>query len=270
MAQGSQDIQASVIMSEYNTDLTKLKNSIQSIVDQTFKNFELIIVDDCGSNDISSVVDSFNDSRIRVLRNVRNMGLPFSLNRAIQESKSDFLIRMDTDDIAHPDRLQLQVEFLKSHPEYAAVGTRAYHLSNNVRVGIHGEPGEKTATQIMRGRSPIHPTVIMNKKSVMEVGGYPERNRAEDLALWCELLLADFRIYVMEDILLDYRVDHADYGKRALRHRGGEIETRLYYYPKLHAGFFDYLRIVKSVIAGLTPINFMSAYQKKFVVRNLG
>ncbi|MHA2787660.1 glycosyltransferase [Corynebacterium sp. S7] len=251
-------------MAEYNTEPSKLVASIQSMLDQTVRDFELIIIDDGGSNDVEEIVSQFNDSRIRVIKNDRNRGLPYSLNRAIDESSTEILVRMDTDDVSVPTRLEKQLAFLEGHPEYAVVGSRVNQIADGEIAGSTKAAGEKLPRDVMRGNSLFHPSTVMRKSAVLEVGGYPDRKRAEDLALWCELLLAGFRLYEMDDILLNYRVDFSDYKKRSLKHRKGEIQTRLYYYPKLKAGPREYLKIVQSIVAGLAPPRLAQAYRHRF------
>ena len=98
------NILVSIIMSEYNTDEMLLKESIRSMLEQTYKNFEFIIVDDKGRNNLKEIVKSFNDERIKVVENEKNEGLVYSLNRAIEEANGKYLVRMDTDDFSYNDR----------------------------------------------------------------------------------------------------------------------------------------------------------------------
>lgn len=256
----------SVIMAEYNTKVDDLKLAIASILSQTFVNFELIIVDDCGSNNVISIVEKYKDRRIRVIKNKKNKGLVYSLNRAVEEAKTDYLVRMDTDDIASPDRIKRIYEFITSHPEYTVVGSRAMEFSESGDIGILCKSGEKTKETLIRGDGLVHPSVIMRKDAVLAVGGYPDYKRAEDIALWSELLLKGNRLYVMKDVLLKYRVNTQDYSKRKLKYRGGEIKARLHYYPKLGAKPVDYAYILKSVIAGLLPVSFVKYYRHKIVL----
>ena len=121
----------SVIMSEYNTPPDYLRASIESILNQTFKDIEIIIVDDCGKNDLSSIVKEYKDKRIRIIKNDENIGLVKSLNKAIAVSKADILARMDTDDIADENRLEEQYKFMINHEEYSVVGTLANEFSKN-------------------------------------------------------------------------------------------------------------------------------------------
>lgn len=258
----------SVIMSEFNTEPEKLDISIQSILDQTFTNFEFIIIDDCGSNDLFEFTKKYNDSRIIVLRNKKNRGLVYSLNKAISHSKGGYLLRMDTDDYAFPNRISVLYEFIKNHPQFSVVSSRVVKVQNGEDAGILGKTGEKKTSNILSGDVPIHPSCILEKRAVQYVGGYKEFKRAEDFALWCELLLHGFRIYNIKDKLLKYTVDIEDYSKRKLANRKGELQARFYYNKKLHGGKIGYFRIIKSVIAGVIPVSFIKFYRKKTILKN--
>lgn len=260
-------VNVSIIMAEYNTPLSKLKESINSILSQTFKDFELILIDDGGVRNVSTIVRNFNDPRIKVVKNDTNLGLVDSLNKAIEHASGQYLVRMDTDDIALPTRIERQYDFMTSHPEYAVVGSRAIEFSEIGDEGILGMPGEKTMKSVMRGDVLIHPSVMMRKDAVQSAGMYQKYKRAEDLSLWCELLLAGYRLYVVDEILLKYRVNTDDYDKRKLKNRTGEIKVRLHYYPKMKAGLFEYLYVIKTVVAGIVPGKLVKKYRSKFVLK---
>lgn len=261
-------INVSVIMSEYNTNETYLRTSIKSILDQTYKDFEFIIIDDGGNNHLRKIVAEFDDTRVRIVKNSRNRGLIYSLNKAIREARGDYLVRMDTDDIALPNRIKTQYDFITAHPEYDVVGTKAMEFSGDDEFGILGKGGEKDKKAVMRGDSIIHPSTIIRKSAAKAAGCYKNYKRAEDLALWCEMLLRGSRLYVIDEVLLRYRVNPDDYKKRGLKSRAGEIKARLHYYPKMKANAVDYLRVVKSIFAGALPSGVVSAYRKRFVLQN--
>lgn len=257
----------SVIMAEFNTAPHHLEQSIKSIVEQTFDDFELVIVDDGGCNDVTSIVAGFNDRRLRVIENGGNKGFVFSLNAAILAAKADYIVRMDTDDISAPDRIEKLYSFLVSNTQYAVAASLAVEFSDARGTGrVLGTPGEKSAKQLMRGDAPIHPSVIFRRQDVVDVGLYDDYHRAEDLALWCKLVIAGKRIHVLDDILLDYRVNPSDFKKRSLRNRHGEIRARLKYYPMLGGSAYDYLFIAKSILAGLLPVNVVIAIRNRFVL----
>lgn len=257
----------SVIMAEYNTTPQYLRESIESILSQTFRDFDFIIIDDCGTNNLAKIVESYADPRIKIVRNRQNSGLVASLNTAIEKADGEYLVRMDTDDIAMPNRIETLYKAVLANPEYAVIGSRAVEFSDRGEKGILSSEGEKTGRNIMRGDVPVHPSVIMKKEIIKKVGGYPSFNRAEDLALWCELVLAGQKIYVLDDVLLRYRVNDDDYTKRKLRNRKGEIKVRMYYYPKLGAGPVEYFRVVKSIIAGVLPAQLVNAIRRKYILK---
>lgn len=253
----------SILMSEYNTPESYLRESIQSILNQTYENFEFIIIDDCGINDVEKIAKDFNDNRIKVIKNQKNMGFVYSLNHGVIQAKSEYIVRMDTDDISMPNRIEILYEFIQKNPEYDVVGTKAIEFSNNEEYSTIGTSGEKTKKSIMRGDMIVHASAIMKKKSLLKVNLYKNYKRAEDLVLWCELLLSGHRLYTIDAVLYRYRVNRIDYKKRTLKNRVGEIKARLHFYPKMGAGPIEYIRIIKSILAGIAPISIIRLYRNK-------
>ena len=258
----------SVIMSEYNTPPDYLRASIKSILSQTFKDIEIIIVDDCGKNDLDSITEEYKDKRIRVIKNNKNIGLVESLNKAIAVSKADILARLDTDDIADENRLEEQYNFMINHEEYSVVGTLANEFSKNSTTGVLGKPGEKTAKSLAYGDSIIHPSVMMRKKDIQSVGGYKNYKRAEDLSLWFELVMKGFRLFVIDRVLLNYRVNEEDYSKRKFKTRGGEIKARLHYYHLTKAPVLAYLVIIKSIVSSILPTRIVAFFRRKIILKS--
>lgn len=123
----------SVIMGVYNQcNQVELLQAVNSILAQTFKDFEFIIYDDGSVEKSAEYIRNliYLDRRIRVIRNEENMGLAFSLNQCIGEARGKYLARMDADDISLPDRLKREVDFLERHAEYAWVGSNAGVFDN--------------------------------------------------------------------------------------------------------------------------------------------
>lgn len=261
-------VEVSVVMAEYNTRLDDLKEAISSILHQTFKNFELIIVDDGGMNDLEALAKEFDDKRIKIIKNPKNMGFVYSLNNGIKHAQADYIVRMDTDDIALPQRIETIYNFIKENPSYDVVGSKAIEFSGGKKYGTLGKAGEKTKKSIMRGDTMIHPSVIIKKASLLKAGGYRNYHRAEDLALWCEILLQGGKLFTLDEALLLYRVNPDDYKKRKLKNRKGEIKARLYFYPKLGAGPMEYLRVLKSIGAGILPSWLVRLYRQTFILKD--
>lgn len=255
----------SVIMSEYNTEPSILNSSIKSILNQTYTNFEFIIVNDGESNRLQKIVSNIGDDRIKVINNPTNLGLPTSLNKAIDLAKGEYLVRMDTDDVAHPKRIEVLVDFMEVHKEYAVVGSSVNILTETGKKIPKIKGGEIDKNSLMNRRAPVHPSVIMRKKDIIEIGKYKTENvnRCEDFVLWATLLLNDKRIYILNEILLDYRVEMDNYVKRNISTRKDEIKNRIKYYKLMGANFNQYMSISKSIIAGMLPSKVIANYHRK-------
>ena len=113
----------SVLMPVYNTKEEYLRESVESILNQTFSDFELVIVDDGSVNDIESIVKSYNDNRIKFYKNEKNLGVSGTRNRLIDLAQGKYAAFQDSDDIAYLERLEKQAKFLNDHPEISAVGS---------------------------------------------------------------------------------------------------------------------------------------------------
>ncbi|RZK15481.1 MAG: glycosyltransferase family 2 protein, partial [Flavobacterium sp.] len=107
-----------------------LKQAIESILNQTFKNFEFIIINDGSSDSSDKIINSFNDTRIIYVNNETNRGIVAALNEGLSLSKGKYIARMDADDVANPDRLTLQHQFLINNPAYKLCGTNAVAINN--------------------------------------------------------------------------------------------------------------------------------------------
>lgn len=247
----------SVIMSTYNGGKF-IQRAIDSLLNQTYKDFEIIICDDGSTDDTLSLLDSYSKKHknIHVILNKQNMGLPASLNRCIQKATGDYLARMDDDDISYPERFKKEVAFLNEHPEYTIVGTSRHFFDEN---GIWGESinsGERTKVDIFSGRMFTHPTVMMRREAVVSVGGYSEEKwigRAEDYDLWCKMYQYGFKGYNLDEILLSYYESRNSYKKRKLKYRINEFKVRKYWRRKLDLPYYYELLSYKQLVGILIP-----------------
>ncbi len=121
----------SVVMSNYNTPINYLKESIDSVLNQTYSNFEFIIIDDGSTNDSLEFIKSYNDPRIKLITNEENIGLTKSLNKGLDVAQGEFIARMDTDDICYPERFEKQFEYMNNHPDTFVCGTWPNILREN-------------------------------------------------------------------------------------------------------------------------------------------
>ena len=202
----------SVVMSNFNTDESYLRASIESVLNQTYENFEFIIVDDCSTNNSVDIIETYKDSRIRLIKNKENLGLTKSLNVALEVACGEYIARMDADDICLPQRFEKQVEFLSHNPEYIACGT-AIKVIGGQQEGkiIHRiiPDIETFRIYLLFGNYPniAHPTAMFNNSLLKKFGiEYDERcPLAQDYKMWvnCSRYAP---CYNLEDVLLQYRV----------------------------------------------------------------
>jgi glycosyltransferase involved in cell wall biosynthesis len=209
----------SVLMGMFNA-AHHLDSAIESIVSQSYTNWELILVDD-GSTDSSLAVAQTwceRDGRIRTLTHQVNCGLAVSLNHGFALSKGELVARMDADDASLPVRLERQVAFLEGRPDVAVVGTGAQFVDaegNFLGTGHLLEEHEDIAANIYRTTPFIHPSVMMRRGFLESLGGYDVRlRRAQDADLWLRGYRR-FRYHNLSEPLIRCRI----------RKRGG-VDTR--------------------------------------------
>lgn len=197
----------SVLMPVYNGE-KYLSEAIDSILNQTFADFELIIINDGSTDGTLEILRKYTQQNKRiVLHNQTNQGLIAALNKGIKLARGKYIARMDADDISFPERLALQVGFLENHPEIGVLGSGARIMnSSGVTYDTLQHPTQHNVLQwCLCFFCPIvHPTVIMRRQVVVQVGGYGAMQHAEDYDLWCRLSCVT-RLSNLKDVLLYLR-----------------------------------------------------------------
>lgn len=195
----------SVIMSTYNTEEEFLRESIESILNQTYKNLELIIVCDGCERDYK-IISTYNDSRIKTICHDKNKGLPCSLNEAIDISNGEYIARMDSDDISVKNRIEEQVKFLEENQEIDICGTSAKLFgSRNKKKTIYLNGIEEIEIQLLYKATLIHPTVMIRKKIFEEFKYNEEFRYSQDFELWSRVI-QKYKIAFMPFVGLNYRI----------------------------------------------------------------
>jgi len=195
----------SVLMPVYNGDRF-LKEAIDSILNQTFTNFEFIIVDDGSTDQSAEIIKSYTDPRIRYYKNKVNLGISKSLNVGIDLAEADFIARMDSDDICYPDRLQKQYNFIKAHPDGAFYTCYAQEVSEDRKIIAVSRFDPQQYFHSMTFACWIyHPTMVYRNEAVKSIGKYTVPY-SEDFELAWQLT-RKFKHYHLPEVLLDYRVN---------------------------------------------------------------
>lgn len=177
-----------VLMPVYNGQ-SYLREAIQSILEQTYINFELLIMDDGSTDQSAEIVKSYRDKRIKLYQSEKNEGISKTLNKGIKLSRGQYIARMDSDDISHPDRFMHQVTFLEEHPEIGVLGSGIENLKDN-RTGKKKQWPESDAEIKINllFQNPFFHSTVMVRRSLMNDIRYPENMRyAQDFGLWVSL-----------------------------------------------------------------------------------
>jgi glycosyltransferase involved in cell wall biosynthesis len=229
----------SVIMPTHN-GMPYLKEAVESILKQTYKNFEFIIVDDASSDKTLQYLKSLKDKRIKLIRNKQNLGVAKSLNKALKAARGEFIARMDADDVSYSARLKEQIEFFKKSPQIFLCGTWAELINNSGKIiGEKKYPSSnKNIKRALLWYTPIiHPSLMARKKVFTKLNGYnPKFDMAEDY----EFLIRARENYNIANIprkLIKWRL-HDKRRSRAQMHQMGKVDLAIKI-ESLKKGYFS-------------------------------
>ena len=204
----------SVVMSNYNTPINYLKESIDSVLNQTYSNFEFIIIDDGSTDDSLEFIKSYDDPRIKLIVNEENIGLTKSLNEGFEVAQGEFITRMDSDDICYPERFEKQIEYIKGHPDTIVCGAWAKVIGKDNVLRIEPwccgsiEDMESYRINLLFSNDPtiIHPSVVFNHRLLLKYHiKYDDRYKySQDYRMWVECSRYA-NIHILNEYLIKYR-----------------------------------------------------------------
>lgn len=197
-------------MPNYNTPLRYLKKAVDSILKQTYENFEFIIVDDCSTDESYTFLRSLKDPRIHLVRNEENKGVTASLNVGFRLAKGIYIARMDSDDVSYPTRFERQIAFMRENPDVIVCGTFAEEIGDSHFKRCRQIPGQKLyQCGVLFGNvyGLIHPTALFRADELKKNDIIYDENikTAQDYAMWATCCRYG-RIANIEEILFQYRI----------------------------------------------------------------
>ncbi|HIH13188.1 TPA: glycosyltransferase [Candidatus Woesearchaeota archaeon] len=213
----------SVVMATYNEKRDFLQNCIQSILSQTYRDFEFLIVIEPGelNRDYLNHVAA-SDSRVRIIENDTRMGVAASRNRAITESRGEFVALMDGDDYCEVTRFEKQVSFLEKNPDVSVIGANMYLIDEKDRIiGERRYPQfhEDIKRSFLLVMAVANPAVMTRLADLKDVGLFDNRfSKAEDVELWLRFLARKKKMYNLPEYLVYYRVMSNSNEKRGRTH----------------------------------------------------
>lgn len=256
----------SVLMPVYNTKEEFLREAVQSILSQTFKDFEFLILNDSPENTrLEMIIRSFKDKRIKYIQNEQNLGISKSRNKLIDLAKGEYLAVMDHDDISLPERFEKQVAYLDEHPDVGVVGTKKRTISGQISSVLTDNHDIKLA--LMHGCAIAHPSAMIRKSVLVEnnIRYEEEFSPAEDYALWCRLIPFT-KFHNLDEILFLYR-DHAGNTSHKQLEKMKNKSYAIYSFMKIEnpALYEEFLYKAKRI----RQINFLGLPVLKIVTREM-
>ena len=267
----------SIIMGIYNCAAT-LPEAIDSILTQTFSDWQLILCDDGSKDNTYTVAKTYQEKfpdKIFLIQNEQNMGLNHTLNRCLQAATGEYVARMDGDDISLPTRLEKEVAFLDTHPEYAIVSTPMIFFDESGDWGRSYAIEKPTKRDFIK-HSPVHchAPCMIRKEAYLAVGGYTEDKRMlrfEDVNLWYKLYARGYAGYNLDEPLYKMRDDRAAASRRSFKSRMNAVYVmyegfRLFRFPWYMYGYIG-VDLAKHAIKGIMPEKMYMFFHKRTVER---
>ncbi len=259
----------SIIMGVYNCSKT-LNEAIDSILTQTYSNWEFIICDDGSNDNTFEILEEYakNDSRFILLKNEKNMGLNFTLNKCLERASGEYVARMDGDDISLPERFEKQVKFLEENPEFSLVSTSMIMFDET---GDWGKLKviERPTINDFCNHAPffLHAAVIIRKGVFLEVGGYTVKKqllRVEDCHLWYKIYSKGYRGANLTDVLYKMRDDRNAVNRRTFSSRMHGIYVTWVGFKMVKMPWYKYIYAIKTTI-----MEFLKGIMPKFIYKLL-
>lgn len=205
-----------VFMPAFNAE-KYIGEAIGSILNQSYEDFELLIIDDGSTDGTVTIIESFNDGRIRLLLNGDNKGLTYTRNKGLREAKGELLAILDADDWAYPNRLELQMSFMSANPEIALCGGQAILMDENGKdMGHYQVPqGSAYVRENMLFRNIfINPSCMFRVSKIKDLGGYRDFAPAEDFDL--SIRIAEhYTMFNFGEVLIKYRMHNGNASVRS-------------------------------------------------------
>lgn len=249
----------SVIMGVYNIEnLTRFNDAVESVLSQTMHDFEFLICDDGSTDNTWSILEkiSKNDSRIRLLRNLNNMGLAFSLNKCLKESRGIFIARQDADDISEDTRYQKQIDFLNHNDNISFVGSNVSLWDENGSWGQRRFPQLPQTKDFLFTQPFVHGALMFRKEALKQVNGYrvaKETRRTEDYDMLMRMYSKGLQGANLPEQLYYFREDRAAQNRRKYCYRIDEAKVRYHRFRELGLMPKALPYVIKPIIVGLIP-----------------
>lgn len=245
-------------MSAYNSE-KYLALAIDSLLQQSYSNFELILFDDASSDNTRNIIKEYaeKDSRIIPLYNDQNRGLTANLNQGIKQSKGIYIARMDADDISLPERFEKQVCFLDNNPEIDLLGTYAIDIDDfdkEIHLRMMPQQHQEIIHLLPKANPITHSSVMFRKESFKKIDFYNESYRTtQDYEMWFRAAGIGLKFHNLNEVLLKYRMDSNYTSRKSLKYRFYDCQLRLHGFKYINLPYYLYFYAFIPILLGLIP-----------------
>lgn len=251
-------ITISVIMGIYNC-ATTLPEAIESVINQTYTDWELIMCDDGSQDDTYDVALKYKNKfpdKVVVLKNEKNMGLNATLNKCLSVAQGKYIARMDGDDICACERFAEEIAVLENESEIAIVSTDMSYFDESGTWGRISHPKYPKKRDFLRGTPFCHAPCMVRKIAFDKVQGYSVDEkllRVEDYHLWLKMYKAGFSGKNIDKVLYSMRDDRNAYSRRKFKYRLNEAYVKCLAVKELKLPAWGYIYALRPIIVGLLP-----------------
>lgn len=257
----------SVLMGIYNCAPT-LAEALDSLYAQTYQDFKIILCDDGSKDNTYEVAKAYADKHdnIVLVKNVKNMGLNYTLNHCLEYADTEYCARMDGDDISLPKRFETEIEFLDSHPEYAVVSCPMIYFDEYGDFKAGYGRGEVCKKDFLHGSPICHAPCMMRTEALKSVSGYAVDTRllrVEDYNLWFRMYAAGYKAYNLPEPLYKMRDDRNARVRRNWLTRRNEMYAMSTGFKMLGLPWYTQLYAFRPLIAYLAPTWIYNMYHRQ-------
>lgn len=257
----------SVLMGIYNCSST-LPEALDSLYAQTFQDFKIILCEDGSKDNTYEVAKLYADKHdnIVLIRNEKNMGLNYTLNRCLEYADTEYCARMDGDDISLPTRFEKEIQFLDENPEYAIVSCPMIFFDEGGDFRTSSAIEKPQPIDFVKGSPICHAPCMVRTEVYKKIGGYSVDRRLlrmEDYHLWMKMYAAGYKAYNLQEPLYKMRDDQNAYKRRTWSARKNEMYVRHIGYKMLKLPWYYQIYVFRPLAAHFAPKWFYNIIHRK-------
>lgn len=263
-----QEPMISILMGMYNCANT-LDESIQCVIDQTITDWELILCDDGSQDKTMAVAEKYKNlypDKIILLKNEKNKGLNYTLNKCLSVAKGIYIARMDADDLCSKDRFEKEIYVLETEQDIDIVSTAMNFFDENGTWGMIVHPEYPKKEDFVYGSPFCHAPCMIRREAIERVDGYSDEKRllrVEDYHLWLKMYLAGSKGKNIQESLYQMRDDRNAYARRKFKYRINEAYVKILVVKNFRLPMWNFMYALRPIIVGLLPTKIYDILHKK-------